>query len=42
MDNGINYLLTRNKKDYKRADITIMTAEEYLKLLTSLLPQPQP
>ena len=34
-ENGINYLLTRNKKDYKKADITIMTAEEYLKLLKS-------
>lgn len=29
-ENGLNCLLTRNKKDYKKADITIMTAEEYL------------
>lgn len=40
-ENGIDYLLTRNKEDYKKADITIMTAEEYLKLFT-LPPKPQP
>lgn len=34
-ENGINCLLTRNKKDYKKGDITIMTAEEYLKLFKS-------
>ena len=32
---GIKYFLTRNKKDYKKADITIMSAEEYLELLKS-------
>ncbi len=31
--NGIKYLLTRNKKDYKKSDITIMSAEEYLVIL---------
>ncbi len=31
-ENGIDFLLTRNKKDYKTADITILTPEEYLKL----------
>lgn len=34
-ENGIEYLLTRNKKDYKKADITIMTAEEYLEVANS-------
>lgn len=29
--NNIHYLVTRNIKDYKKADITICTAEEYLK-----------
>lgn len=29
-ENNIDYLLTRNKKDYKKASISIMTAEEYL------------
>jgi predicted nucleic acid-binding protein len=27
---GINCLLTRNKKDFKKSDITIMSAEEFL------------
>ena len=31
-ENEIDFLLTRNKKDYKTADITILTPEEYLKL----------
>jgi predicted nucleic acid-binding protein len=30
--NGMDFLLTRNTKDYKKADITVMTAEEYLDL----------
>jgi predicted nucleic acid-binding protein len=34
-ENGIDYLLTRNKKDFKRADITVMTAEEYLEIFKS-------
>jgi predicted nucleic acid-binding protein len=34
-ENGIDYLLTRNIKDYKRADITVMTAEEYLEIFKS-------
>lgn len=34
-ENGIDYLLTRNKKDYKMADITVMTAEEYLEIFKS-------
>jgi predicted nucleic acid-binding protein len=32
-ESRIDYLITRNKKDYKRADITVMTAEEYLEIL---------
>ncbi|MCP4137609.1 MAG: PIN domain-containing protein [bacterium] len=35
VENGIQYLITRNVKDYKKADITILTAEEYLNLLRS-------
>lgn len=31
VQHGLNTLLTRNTKDYKKARITIMTAEEYLK-----------
>ena len=34
-ENGIDYLLTRNKKDYKKAVITVMTSEEYLEILKS-------
>lgn len=30
-ENGISLLLTRNIKDYKKADITIMTPGEFLK-----------
>jgi len=30
--NGIHYLITRNIKDYKKTDITVCTAEEYLKI----------
>lgn len=29
-ENGITCLLTRNKKHFKKADITIMSADEYL------------
>jgi predicted nucleic acid-binding protein len=36
-ESGIDYLLTRNKKDYKRADLAVMTSEEYLKILKSTL-----
>ena len=31
-ENNIRYLLTRNKKDFKKADISVMTADEYLKI----------
>lgn len=31
VQHGLNTLLTRNTKDFKKAQITIMTAEEYLK-----------
>jgi len=31
----IKFLITRNKKDYKRADIIVCTAEEFLKMLKS-------
>jgi len=33
VNNGINLLLTRNKRDYKKSKITILTAEEFLKTL---------
>ncbi len=31
IENGINLLLTRNLKDYKSAEISVMTAEQFLK-----------
>jgi predicted nucleic acid-binding protein len=31
-ENKIDYLLTRNIKDYKKAQIKVLTAEEFLKL----------
>lgn len=31
IENNINYLLTRNIKDYKKTEINILTAEQYLK-----------
>jgi predicted nucleic acid-binding protein len=30
-ENGIKILLTRNLSDYRKAEITVMTAENYLK-----------
>lgn len=30
--NGINYIVTRNKKDYKLSSIPVVTAEEFIKL----------
>lgn len=33
IENGITTLLTRNLKDFKKAAITIMTAQQYLKTL---------
>lgn len=36
-ENGLDFLLTRNTKDYKKADITVMTAEEYLDLYKNRL-----
>jgi predicted nucleic acid-binding protein len=33
IENGLTILLTRNLKDYKMAEITIMTAEQYLKII---------
>ena len=33
IENKIQYLLTRNVKDYKKAEIKIITPEQYLKLL---------
>lgn len=33
IENGITTLLTRNLKDFKKADITILTAQEYLKAI---------
>lgn len=32
---GIQYILTRNKKDYKTGDIQVMTAEEYIDILAN-------
>jgi predicted nucleic acid-binding protein len=34
-ENNIPILLTRNKKDFKKAGIVIMTAEEYIKVFLS-------
>ena len=34
-ENGIRHLITRNKKDYKKTDINIYTAEEYLSIYKS-------
>ncbi len=31
----INFIITRNKKDFKRSKISICTAEEYLKILNA-------
>jgi len=31
IENNLKTLLTRNLKDYKTADITVMTAEQFLK-----------
>ena len=31
IENNVKTLLTRNLKDYKTAEITVMTAEQYLK-----------
>ncbi len=33
IENKINTLLTRNLKDYKKAEISILTAQQYLKTL---------
>ena len=33
IENGIQLLLTRNLKDYKSADIPVMTAEDFIKQL---------
>lgn len=33
IENGITTLLTRNLKDYKKADIAIMTAQQYLNII---------
>ena len=33
IENSITTLLTRNLKDYKKAEITILTAQQYLKTL---------
>lgn len=33
VNNGINLLLTRNKRDYKKSKIPILSAEEFLKML---------
>ena len=32
IENGLKYLITRNVKDYKNADITVLSAEEYINL----------
>ena len=34
-ENEIRFLITRNKKDYKKSKISICTAEEYLKIWAS-------
>lgn len=35
---AIQFLVTRNKKDYKRAEMNVCTAEEFLTMLNSLEP----
>ena len=37
LENDIHFILTRNKKDYKNADITALTAEEYLNTIKDSL-----
>lgn len=32
----VKFLITRNKKDYKKANISVCTAEEFLKMIKSL------
>lgn len=32
VENNLKFLITRNKKDYKTADISILSADEYLNL----------
>lgn len=32
VENNLKYLITRNKKDYKTADISILSADEFLNL----------
>jgi predicted nucleic acid-binding protein len=34
--NGINYFITRNKIDYEKAQINILTAKEFLSMLQTL------
>ncbi|RPH99997.1 MAG: PIN domain-containing protein [Calditrichaeota bacterium] len=34
--NGVNYIITRNKIDYENAEITILTAKEFLSMLKTL------
>lgn len=34
--NGLRYLITRNKKDYKKAEIDVLSAHEYLTMLRTL------
>ena len=37
VNNGITFIITRNKIDYKRSKIDILTAEEFLKSLATKL-----
>lgn len=32
VNNGINLILTRNKIDYKKSEISTLTAEEFIKI----------
>jgi predicted nucleic acid-binding protein len=36
VNNGIKIILTRNKTDYKKSKILILTAEEFLKTLKTI------
>jgi predicted nucleic acid-binding protein len=36
LENQVETLITRNKRDYHRANLNVYTAEEYLKILESL------
>ena len=36
LNNNISFLITRNKKDYKKSEMTICTAQEFIKILSEI------